>query len=122
MLSSAIRSKATLPDRVSCACSRDAQDARGRRRSESEKFLHGPGANQSPSKPTTASPELTALPKWAYGRHGVAGAWRMHPDLVGARVPARVVFPVPRRWRSTPCPLHMAVPVESDPCEIVCPF
>src|SRR5215472_13200622 len=122
ILSSAIPSRAILPDRAPCADSRDAQDAPGRRRSGSAGFLPSPGASRSPSRPTTATREATALPKWADGPHGVADAWGAHPDLLFARVRVRVVFPVPRRWRSTQCPRHTVVPVESDPYEIACPF
>src|SRR6266542_281084 len=95
-----------------CACNRDAQDAPGLRRSGSVKFLHCPGANRSPSRPATANRGLTALLKWADGQHCVAGAWRVHPDLVFVVVLARAVAPVSRLWRWTQCPLHIAIRVE----------
>src|SRR5438874_7559752 len=90
-LSSAIRSKAILPDRARCACSRDAQDARGLRRIESVKFLHSPGATRFLSRPRRASRGPTASPKWADVPHCAADAWGAHPDLVFVPAPPRGV-------------------------------
>ena len=74
-------------------------------------FPHCPGANQSPSRPTVASRGPTALPKWADGPHCAAGVWGAYPDLVFALAPAKVAVRVPRLWRSTQCPRHIAVRV-----------
>src|SRR5580658_7025486 len=95
MLPSATRSKAILPDGVRCVSHRDGQDAHAQRQTGIAKFPGCLAANRCPSRPKTANPGPTALPKAADDPCCAAGAWALlHGRVVSAGL-AGAVSPVP---------------------------
>src|ERR1700761_1064106 len=93
LLSSAIRSKAILPDRVRFVCNRDGQDAHGRHQNETAGFPGSPDASQHLSKPKTAGAEPVASPVRADGRSCAAGAWVTLPGRAFAVGRLKAVVP-----------------------------